>query len=71
MHWILVKILWCSRAGSVEEDVKLLQRPGLTAQERLAARLRKAEKAILQGTLDAVRRCVYARFSRCFEEYIC
>ncbi|EIE20473.1 rubisco small subunit N-methyltransferase, partial [Coccomyxa subellipsoidea C-169] len=42
--------------GSAEEDVKLLQRPGLTAQERLAARLRKAEKAILQGTLDAVRR---------------
>ncbi len=44
-------------AGSAEEDLKLLQQQGLSERERLAARLRMAEKRILQGTLDAVRRC--------------
>ncbi|CAL8465053.1 g4588 [Coccomyxa elongata] len=45
-----------SYAGSAEEDLKLLQQAGLSERERLAARLRMAEKRILQGTLDAVRR---------------
>lgn len=46
---------WCG-AGSAEEDLKILQQPGLPPEERLAARLRISEKRILQGTLDAVRR---------------
>ncbi len=45
------------RAGPAEEDLKLLQRPGLAPRERLAARLRLAEKGVLQSTMDAVRRC--------------
>ena len=44
-------------AGPAEEDMKLLQRGGLGAREALAARLRLAEKRILQSTMDAVRRC--------------
>jgi histone-lysine N-methyltransferase SETD3 len=32
---------------SLEEDTKLLQRPDLSARERLAGRLRVAEKTIL------------------------
>jgi protein-histidine N-methyltransferase len=43
-------------AGPAEEDTKLLQQPGLAPRAALAARLRLCEKAILQGTLDAVRR---------------
>ena len=42
--------------GSAEDDTKLLQDRGLPLRARLAARLRLAEKRILQGTLDAVRR---------------
>jgi len=42
--------------GPAEEDTKMLQRPGLTSRQILAARLRLCEKAILQGTMDAVRR---------------
>lgn len=41
---------------SLEEDTKLLQRPDLSARERLAGRLRVAEKTILSQTMDAVRR---------------
>ena len=37
--------------------MKLLQQRDLSAEARLAARLRLAEKRILQSTLDAVRRC--------------
>ncbi len=37
--------------------MKLLQQRDLSAEERLAARLRLAEKRVLQSTLDAVRRC--------------
>ena len=37
--------------------MKILQQRALSAEERLAARLRLAEKRILQSTLDAVRRC--------------
>ena len=37
--------------------MKILQQRDLTAEERLAARLRLAEKRVLQSTLDAVRRC--------------
>ncbi len=44
-------------AGTAEEEVKILQRPELSEEERLAARLRLSEKRILQGTMDAVRRC--------------
>jgi hypothetical protein len=33
--------------GNLEEDTKLLQRPDLSARERLAGRLRLAEKTIL------------------------
>ncbi len=36
--------------------MKILQQRDLTAEERLAARLRLAEKRVLQSTLDAVRR---------------
>ncbi len=36
--------------------MKILQRRELPPRERLAARLRLAEKRILQSTLDAVRR---------------
>ena len=42
--------------GPAEEDTKMLQRPGLTPRQILAARLRLCEKSILQGTMDAVRR---------------
>lgn len=42
--------------GSAEDDTKLLQDPTLPPRARTAARLRLAEKGILQGTLDAVRR---------------
>eukprot|EP00879_Flechtneria_rotunda_P015067 GHRR01015744.1.p1 GENE.GHRR01015744.1~~GHRR01015744.1.p1 ORF type:complete len:507 (+),score=158.49 GHRR01015744.1:326-1846(+) len=41
---------------SLEEDTKTLQRADLTGRERLAARLRVAEKTILGQTMDAVRR---------------
>ena len=37
--------------------MKILQQRDLTAEQRLAARLRLAEKRVLQSTLDAVRRC--------------
>ena len=36
--------------------MKILQQRDLSAEERLASRLRLAEKRILQSTLDAVRR---------------
>ena len=42
--------------GPAEEDTKMLQRPGLPPRAALAARLRLCEKAILQGTMDTVRR---------------
>jgi len=42
--------------GSAEDDTKLLQRGDLAPRARTAAQLRLAEKTILQGTLDAVRR---------------
>jgi histone-lysine N-methyltransferase SETD3 len=42
--------------GPAEEDTKMLQRPGLSPRQVLAARLRLTEKSILQGTMDAVRR---------------
>ena len=45
------------QAGTAEDDVKILQQRDLSTEERLAARLRLAEKKILQTTLDAVRRC--------------
>ncbi|KAF8071199.1 setd3 [Scenedesmus sp. PABB004] len=41
---------------SLEEDTKLLQRPEVSGRERLAARLRRGEQAILSATMDAVRR---------------
>ena len=43
-------------AGPAEDDVKLLQGRGLDPRARLAAQLRLAEKGVLQGTLDTVRR---------------
>jgi len=45
--------LW---AGTAEDDVKILQQRDLSTEARLAARLRLAEKRILQSTLDAIRR---------------
>ena len=36
----------------------MLQRGGMEPKERLAARLRLAEKRIVQGTMDGVRRCL-------------
>jgi histone-lysine N-methyltransferase SETD3 len=43
-------------SGSAEDDAKLLQNPALAPRARVAAQLRAGEKAILQVTLDAVRR---------------
>lgn len=45
-----------AHAGDMEADVKALQNEGLPVRERLAHRLLLAEKRILQGTLDNVRR---------------
>ena len=45
-----------SYGSAAEDDLKALQRPESSARERAAARLRLAEKSVLQGTLDAVRR---------------
>lgn len=42
--------------SAAEDDLKALQRPESSAREKKAARLRLAEKSVLQGTLDAVRR---------------
>lgn len=42
--------------GNVEEEVKSLQLQEMSPQERLAARLRLAEKRILTSMMDAVRR---------------
>lgn len=42
--------------GAAEDDLKTLQRPDSARRERVAARLRLAEKSVLQGTLDTVRR---------------
>ena len=53
-------------AGGAEEDMKILQQRDLTAEERLAARLRLAEKRVLQSTLDAVRRCSDVPLQICF-----
>lgn len=52
------------RVGDMEADVKALQNEGLPVRERLAHRLLLAEKRILQGTLDNVRRCVLASLLR-------
>jgi hypothetical protein len=41
----------------MEADVKALQNPNLSVRERLARRMCLAEKRIVQGTLDSVRRC--------------
>ena len=43
-------------AGSIEDEMKLLQNKKLTERQRAAAQLRFSEKVILQKTLDAVRR---------------
>ena len=43
-------------ATAAEDDLKTLQRQDSTRREKTAARLRLAEKSVLQGTLDAVRR---------------
>jgi len=45
-------------AGSMEDEMKLLQNKKLTERQRAAAQLRFSEKVILQKTLDAVRRWV-------------
>ena len=45
-------------AGSIEDEMKLLQNKKLTERKRAAAQLRFSEKVILQKTLDAVRRWV-------------
>ena len=42
--------------SAAEDDLKTLQRPDSSPREKVAARLRLAEKSVLQGTLDAVRR---------------
>lgn len=42
--------------SSSEEDVKSLQNPKLSPQERLALRLVSGEKKILNSTMEAVRR---------------
>lgn len=42
--------------NAAEDDLKALQRPESSVREKKAARLRLAEKSVLQGTLDAVRR---------------
>lgn len=48
---------WCNRvAGSIEDEMKLLQNRKLPERQRAAAQLRFSEKVVLQKTLDAVRR---------------
>ena len=42
--------------NAAEDDLKTVQRPDSSPREKVAARLRLAEKSVLQGTLDAVRR---------------
>jgi hypothetical protein len=56
-------------AGDMEADVKALQNPNLSERERLSHRLLLAEKRILQGTLDSVRRYVPFTVSRL--QYCC
>ena len=46
----------CTWAGSLEDEVTLLSSAQLSKRERTACRLRLAEKRILQGALDIVRR---------------
>lgn len=45
--------------GTMEELTKSLQRNDLSPRERLATRLLLSEQRILQGTVDAVRRCAF------------
>ena len=45
------------QAGSIEDNVKKLQRRDLSVKESLATRVQIAEQKILQGTVDAIRRC--------------
>ena len=46
----------CLCAGSLEDELKVLQNKQASRRQVMAARVRLAEKRILQGTLDAVRK---------------
>ena len=57
--WVLAlpfSVRLLRNAGSIEDEMKLLQSKKLTERQRAAAQLRFSEKVILQKTLDAVRR---------------
>ncbi len=57
--WVLalpISVHLLRNAGSIEDEMKLLQNKKLTERQRAAAQLRFSEKVILQKTLDAVRR---------------
>jgi len=57
--WVLAlpfSVQFLRNAGSIEDELKLLQNKKLTERQRAAAQLRFSEKVILQKTLDAVRR---------------
>ena len=57
--WVLAlpfRVQFLRNAGSIEDELKLLQNKKLTERQRAAAQLRFSEKVILQKTLDAVRR---------------
>ena len=45
-------------AGSIEDNVKKLQRRDLTRRDRLATKMVISEQRVLQGTVDALRRCL-------------
>lgn len=65
--WILAlpfSVLVLRNAGSIEDEMKLLQNKKLTERQRAAAQLRFSEKVILQKTLDAVRRW-FCLFNTC------
>ena len=49
-------LLSCLCAGSLEDELKVLQNQKASRRQIMAARVRLAEKRILQGTLDAVRK---------------
>ena len=52
-------------AGSIEDNVKKLQRRDLTRQDRLATKMVISEQRVLQGTVDALRRCSKNQLSFC------
>ena len=70
--WVLalpLSVHLLRNAGSIEDEMKLLQNKKLTERQQAAAQLRFSEKVILQKTLDAVRRWVL--FAQHLHECLC